>query len=116
MIATIIPARGGSTRIPKKNIWSVLGKPIIGYSIQAARSPGPFDQVMVSTGDAEMGATARTFGAEAPFIRPKDLSADHTGTDAVVKYAIGWLMEQGKSVGSVCAHLSERDIWLRTMK
>jgi pseudaminic acid cytidylyltransferase len=102
MIIAIIPARGGSKRIPRKNIRPFLGKPIIGYSIEVALASGLFDQVIVSTDDAEIAATARTFGAETPFTRPKDLSDDYTGTDAVVRHAISWLMEQGKSVSTVC--------------
>jgi pseudaminic acid cytidylyltransferase len=102
MIVAVIPARGASKRIPRKNIRPFLGKPIIGYSIEAARASGLFDQVLVSTDDAEIAAIAGTFGGETPFTRPKELSDDHTSTNAVVRHAITWLTEQGKSVSIVC--------------
>lgn len=102
MIVAVIPARGGSKRIPRKNLRPFLGKPIIGYSINAARASKLFDRVIVSTDDADIAAIARGFGAETPFTRPKELSDDYTGTDAVIKHAIRWFMEHGKSVSLVC--------------
>ena len=70
MRACLIPARGGSKRIPKKNIRSFHGKPIIGWSIEAARQSGLFDEVLVSTDDDEVARVAQDFGAEVPFRRP----------------------------------------------
>lgn len=98
----VIPARGGSKRIPGKNIRPFAGKPIIGYSIEAARECGLFDRILVSTDDAEIAAVARDFGAETPFLRPAALADDFTGTNAVVKHAIGWLHGAGESVDYVC--------------
>jgi len=102
VIVAVIPARGGSKRIPRKNIRPFAGKPIIAYSIAAARDCGLFDRIMVSTDDEEIASVARGCGAEAPFVRPKDLADDHTGTDAVVRHAIGWLAAEGAAVDYAC--------------
>ena len=76
----IIPARGGSKRIPRKNIKPFAGKPIIAYSIEAALQSRLFDRVIVSTDDREIAAVAESFGAEVPFSRPPELADDHAGT------------------------------------
>lgn len=102
MKLAVIPARGGSKRIPRKNIREFCGKPIIGYSIEAALESGLFDRVMVSTDDEEIAAVARKFGAETPFIRPSSLADDHTGTNAVVKHAIIWHRDRGQPVDYAC--------------
>jgi pseudaminic acid cytidylyltransferase len=102
MIIAIIPARGGSKRIPRKNIKYFHGKPIIAYSIEAAINSRCFDQVVVSTDDSEIAEVAKAFGAEVPFIRPKKLADDYTGTNAVVKHAIQWFFEQGETVEYAC--------------
>jgi len=73
----IIPARGGSKRIPRKNIKDFLGKPIIAYSIEAAIQSGLFDEVMVSTDDAEIAEVAKNYGAKVPFMRSEGSSNDH---------------------------------------
>lgn len=88
MIIAVIPARGGSKRIPRKNIKSFAGKPIIAWSIAAALESKCFDKVIVSTDDPEVAETSRKFGAEIPFIRPDALSDDYTGTVPVVAHAI----------------------------
>lgn len=84
----VIPARGGSKRIPRKNLRPFAGRPIIAHSIAAARDSGLFDVVLVSTDDEEIAAVAREHGADVPFLRPRELGDDHTGTQAVVKQAI----------------------------
>lgn len=94
MKLAVIPARGGSKRIPRKNIKLFNGKPMIAWSIEAALQSQMFDQVLVSTDDEEIAAVARQFGAEVPFIRPATLADDHTGTSAVVRHAIGWVQQQ----------------------
>lgn len=94
MRLAIIPARGGSKRIPRKNIKDFNGKPMIGWSIEAALLSGVFDEVWVSTDDTEIAAVAQSFGATVPFIRPAELSDDHTGTSAVVRHAISWALQQ----------------------
>ena len=72
----VIPARGGSKRIPRKNIKIFCGKPIIAYSIEAALNTDFFDEVIVSTDDIEIAEIAKSYGATVPFIRPKDLAPD----------------------------------------
>lgn len=84
----VIPARGGSKRIPRKNIKSFCGKPIIAYSIESALQSGLFERVIVSTDDKEIAATAIEFGAEVPFFRPAHLADDFTGTQVVVQHAL----------------------------
>jgi len=102
MKLAVIPARGGSKRIPRKNIKLFCGKPIIEWSIEAAQKSGCFDQVVVSTDDAEIAEVARQCGAQVPFMRPADLSDDQTGTTAVVAHTIGWFSAQGKQPEQVC--------------
>ena len=102
MILAVIPARGGSKRIPNKNIKSFAGKPIIAYSIMAARNSGIFDRIVVSTDCKEIANVAREWGAETPFIRPKELSDDHTGTNEVTIHAIQYFQDQGEQVEYVC--------------
>lgn len=80
----IIPARGGSKRIPRKNIRPFLGVPIIAYSIRAAQESGLFDEVMVSTDDAEIAQMAQLYGASVPFARSSETSTDQATTAAVV--------------------------------
>ena len=102
MKVAVIPARGGSKRIPRKNIKTFCGKPIIAYSIQAAQKTELFDRVIVSTDDKEIAAVARKYGAEVPFFRPKEIADDYTGTSAVVKHAIEWLETHVAPVEYVC--------------
>lgn len=102
MRLAVIPARGGSKRIPRKNVRSFAGKPIVAYSIEAARASALFDRVIVSTDDEEIARVARDCGAETPFVRPRDLSDDHTGTNAVVRHAISWFGEHGALPQHVC--------------
>lgn len=102
MNVAIIPARGGSKRIPRKNIKPFCGQPMIAWSISAARQSGCFDRVIVSTDDAQIAEVATSYGAEAPFVRPERLSDDHTGTIPVVKHAIEWLSQQQSTPDLVC--------------
>ncbi|MCD6732500.1 MAG: pseudaminic acid cytidylyltransferase [Burkholderiaceae bacterium] len=102
MRLAVIPARGGSKRIPRKNVRPFAGKPIIAYSIEAARASALFDRVIVSTEDDEIARVARDCGAETPFVRPRELSDDHTGTNAVVRHAISWFGEHGALPQHVC--------------
>lgn len=102
MKVAIIPARGGSKRIPGKNIKSFAGQPIIGYSIQAALTTGLFQRVIVSTDSDEIAAVARAFGAETPFVRPAGLSGDFTTTAEVVQHALDWLAIHDASVSHAC--------------
>jgi pseudaminic acid cytidylyltransferase len=84
----VIPARGGSKRIPRKNIKEFNGKPIIAYSIEAALKSNCFDQVIVSTDSDEIAEVAKKYGAHVPFIRPDKLSNDYIGILPVIKHAI----------------------------
>jgi pseudaminic acid cytidylyltransferase len=98
----IIPARGGSKRIPRKNIKPFFGQPMIGYSIRAAQQSGLFDSVVVSTDDEEIADVARSFGADIPFMRPADLANDHAGTGAVVIHALEWFSKNGIDYDAAC--------------
>ena len=84
----IIPARGGSKRIPRKNIRDFCGKPMIAWSIEAAIKSGLFEHIVVSTDDDEIAAVATSLGAEVPFRRPAELADDHIATRPVVNHAI----------------------------
>ncbi len=91
----IIPARGGSVRIPRKNIRQFCGKPIIAYSIELAIQSGLFDTVVVSTDDKEIALIAKQYGAEVPFYRPEPLADKYTGTNEVITHVIKKLKQQG---------------------
>lgn len=84
----VIPARGGSKRIPRKNIKEFYGKPLIAYSIEAALESGCFDRVIVSTDDEEIAKVATKYGAEVPFMRSDELANDHAGTTPVIQDAL----------------------------
>lgn len=98
----IIPARGGSKRIPRKNIRPFAGKPMIRYAIDAARESGLFDHVVVSTDDEEIAAIAAEAGAEVPFVRPPELADDHTPTVPVIAHAIEACRALGWEARFVC--------------
>ncbi|MGJ0308754.1 pseudaminic acid cytidylyltransferase [Aliarcobacter cryaerophilus] len=98
----IIPARGGSKRIPKKNIKDFHGKALITYSIEAAIKSKLFSKVIVSTDDEEIAKIAKKYGAVVPFIRPKELSDDFIGTGAVINHAIEFLKQSGEKIDFVC--------------
>jgi pseudaminic acid cytidylyltransferase len=98
----VIPARGGSKRIPKKNIKEFHGLPLIAYSIKTALNSKLFEKVIVSTDDEEIANIAKNYGAEIPFIRPKNLSDDFTGTEAVTNHAISYLEQNGEQYDYVC--------------
>ncbi len=98
----IIPARGGSKRIPRKNIKNFCGKPIISWSIDAALNCKCFSRVIVSTDDDEIAEISKRYGAEVPFKRSESLSDDYTGTLAVIKNAINWLEENNEKVDFIC--------------
>jgi N-acylneuraminate cytidylyltransferase len=102
MNVCIIPARGGSKRIPRKNIRDFCGRPMIAWSISAAVESGCFARVIVSTDDSEIADVARQWGAETPFQRPEELSGDHVATIPVIAHAINWLDSQGLPAGLTC--------------
>ena len=98
----VIPARGGSKRIPGKNIKDFCGKPIIAWSIDVAKASGLFERVLVSTDDAEIAKVARSLGAEVPFMRPAEIADDYSGTTEVIGHASQWALDQGWPVSAVC--------------
>ena len=102
MKIAIIPARGGSKRIPRKNIKLFRGKPMIAWSIEAAQKAACFDRIIVSTDDEEIVEIAQQWGAEVPFIRPADLSDDYAVTSAVIAHAIEQLSLTGDTCEYVC--------------
>jgi pseudaminic acid cytidylyltransferase len=102
MRLAVIPARGGSKRIPRKNIKEFCGKPMIAWSIEVAKKSGLFERIIVSTDDAEIADLAERWGAEAPFIRPAELSNDFVGTTEVISHATRWAQDQDWLPDAVC--------------
>lgn len=98
----VIPARGGSKRIPRKNIKQFCGKPLIAWSIEKAIESDCFDKIIVSTDDIEIANIAKKCGAEVPFIRPRELSDDYTSTTEVISHAIKFQIENSKKPSIVC--------------
>jgi pseudaminic acid cytidylyltransferase len=98
----IIPARGGSKRIPRKNIKEFCGKPMIAYSIECALASNIFDEIVVSTDDEEIAEVAKTYGATVPFMRPAELANDHAGTIPVIAHALQWFEASGLTPSAVC--------------
>lgn len=102
MTLCIIPARGGSKRIPRKNIKLFNGKPMIAHSILTAQQSGLFSDIIVSTDDAEIAQVARKYGANVPFVRPLELSDDFATTGAVIAHAVDFMQQNGWSGDAVC--------------
>lgn len=102
MRLAVIPARGGSKRIPRKNIKPFCGQPMIAWTIAAAKQSGCFDRIIVSTDDAEIAQVAQAHGADVPFMRPPELSDDHTGTIPVIAHVIAWQNAHGQAVSLAC--------------
>jgi pseudaminic acid cytidylyltransferase len=102
MKIAIIPARGGSKRIPRKNIKAFCGKPMIAWAIGAAKASDLFDHIIVSTDDDEIADVARNWGAETPFMRPEELADDLTPTVPVVAHSVKSCMDSGWSVDYAC--------------
>ncbi len=98
----IIPARGGSKRIPRKNVKDFLGKPIIAYSIEAALKSGIFDEVMVSTDDKEIADVALKYGAKVPFLRSAETSNDFATTSAVINEVLDRYKQNGQEFDVIC--------------
>lgn len=98
----IIPARGGSKRIPRKNIKNFMGKPIIAYSIEAALNSGIFDEVMISTDDEEIAEIGRKYGADVPFMRSKKNADDFATTVDVLLEVLNVYEDSGKKFENIC--------------
>ncbi|MDB9697939.1 pseudaminic acid cytidylyltransferase [Planktomarina temperata] len=102
MKIAVIPARGGSKRIIKKNIKHFCGKPMIAWSILTAKSAGIFDSIIVSTDDEEIAEIAKFYGASVPFRRPLSLSGDHSSTMEVIEHAVSWHLSNGVNLNFIC--------------
>ena len=98
----VIPARGGSKRIPHKNIREFGGKPMIAWSIEAAQASECFDSITISTDDAEIAEVSKQYGVDAPFMRPAELADDFVGTMPVVAHAVQWYQSHGQDLTAVC--------------
>jgi pseudaminic acid cytidylyltransferase len=102
MNIAVIPARGGSKRIPRKNIRDFCGKPMIAWAIDKAKQSGLFEHVVVSTDDAEIAELAARCGAQTPFVRPASLADDRTPTVPVIAHAVRSVVESGWDPRYVC--------------
>src|SRR5260221_1708442 len=91
----LIPARGGSNSIPRKNLISLAGRPLLAFSAEAALGARWLDRVLLSTDDPEIAAAGRAMGLETPFVRPAELSGDAVGMLPVMQHALDWLTENG---------------------
>ncbi|MBI3318714.1 MAG: acylneuraminate cytidylyltransferase family protein [Candidatus Omnitrophica bacterium] len=110
-VVAVIPARGGSKGLPVKNIRPLGGKPLIAYSIEAAKGCPLIDRVIVSTDDPEIQRVALEHGAEAPFLRPKELATDCATTESVLQHALTWLEEQEGFQVDILVFLQPTDIF-----
>lgn len=102
MQVAIITARGGSKRIPRKNVRPFLGKPMLAWSIEAAKAAGCFKHILVSTDDEEIGAVAGEYGAEVPFLRPGDLSDDYAPAHKAARHALEWALKEWGPIEAFC--------------
>tara|TARA_S200000501_G_C20714332_1_gene695495 strand:+ start:341 stop:1039 length:699 start_codon:yes stop_codon:yes gene_type:complete len=102
MNIAVIPARGGSKRIPRKNISDFCGKPMISWPIKVIKNSKMFDRIIISTDDEEISEIALAYGGEVPFIRPAEISDDFTGTTEVIAHAVHWMHENGLEPDAVC--------------
>lgn len=104
-ILALIPAKGGSTRLKRKNVAPLGGRPLIAWSIDAAIASGAFDRIVVSTEDKEIAAVARASGADVPFERPQELAVDPAGVVQVALHALNELEKAGESYHEICIML-----------
>lgn len=98
----IIPARGGSKRVPRKNVREVGGKPLIAHTIQDAKDANLVDRSIISTDDEEIAEVSQKYGAEVPFIRPSELATDTAGLSGVITHALDWANREGEQYDFVC--------------
>ncbi|CCO23586.1 pseudaminic acid cytidylyltransferase [Maridesulfovibrio hydrothermalis] len=116
MQIAIIPARGGSKRIPKKSIRPFLGKPLLAYTIEAARDSGFFDNIIVSTDSEEFAEVAKKYGAEVPFMRPAELADDFTATAPVIEHALEWVKSNMGDVERYCQFYANPFVTVENIK
>ncbi|MBW1887289.1 MAG: acylneuraminate cytidylyltransferase family protein, partial [Deltaproteobacteria bacterium] len=126
MIAAVIPARGGSKGVPKKNIRTLAGRPLIYYAFNAVRNSKYVNKLILSTDDVEIAAVGKSLGIEVPFLRPKQFSADNSSLISVIKHALKYFDSAGVSTEGIislqptCPFLSTQSIdkaielWMRT--
>lgn len=100
-IVAVIPARGGSKGIHRKNLVQIAGRPLIYYSIEASRNAASVDRVLISTDDSEIADVARELGAEVPFLRPRELAGDASPMLGVMQHALHWLVADGEPVEAI---------------
>jgi CMP-N,N'-diacetyllegionaminic acid synthase len=98
----VITARGGSKGIPRKNLASVLGKPLLAYTAEVALAAGRLSRVILTTDDEEIAAVGRQYGLEVPFLRPAELARDHTPSLPVVQHSVQWMEERGCRFDAIC--------------
>jgi len=110
-VVAIIAARGGSKGLPGKNVRPLAGKPLIAYSVEAAKASPYVDRVIVTTDSPEIAEVARTFGAEVPFMRPPELAQDLTPTEPVLAHAVEWLEREEKYRVDIVVFLQPTDIF-----
>jgi len=110
-IVAIILARGGSKRVPRKNVLPLAGKPLIAYTIEAAKKCGLIDRVIVSTNDDEIAEVSKKYGAEVPFKRPAELSADSALAEPCLKHAIEWLEQNENYKTDIVVYLQITDVF-----
>src|SRR3989338_10531149 len=104
-VLAIIPARGGSKSIPRKNLKLLAGKPLLSYPIELAKSVPEIDRIIVSTEDEEIASVAKRYGAEVPFIRPNELAQDETPTLPVLQHCVNFLEKTENYKPDVIIHL-----------
>ncbi|HHE47248.1 MAG TPA: acylneuraminate cytidylyltransferase family protein [Bacteroidetes bacterium] len=105
IVTALIPARGGSKGIPRKNLLQLLGKPLISYTIKHALDSNRIDRVIVSTDDPEIAEVSRRYGAEAPFLRPDEFARDGSPDIDVFRHYFNWIRENGESLPDMVVHL-----------
>lgn len=110
-VVAVIPARGGSKGLPGKNVRPLAGKPLIAYSVEAAKGCRLIDRVLVSTDDAAIAAAAKAAGAEVPFMRPAELAQDLTPTEPVLQHALEWLEREEGYRADILVFLQVTDIF-----
>lgn len=110
-VVAIIPARGGSKGLPGKNVRPLAGKPLIAYSIEAAKASSCVDRVIVSTDDPQIAGVAKQWGAETPFLRPSELAQDLTPTEPVLRHAVEWLEAHEGYRADIVVFLQPTDIF-----
>ncbi len=110
-VVAVIPARGGSKGLPRKNVRLLAGKPLIAYTIEAAKQCALINRVVVSTDDEEIAEVSRNYGAEVPFIRPSELATDYASTESVLKHAVEWLEKNKGYQVDIMVFLQSTDIF-----